>query len=264
MFYFLSSDSRLLGKSIQPFTKSHLSTAESIFDAVASLVKIDLREHSVSVPVYDFSFPSTGNSFHTLQKISTGAFNSYFYRKHSEWQTLDPIFAICGWGLPRQSQIYHGKQYSPFGSESIFEDHVKNSFTYISMGIGISEMATLMHYVESMNSHGPLYRYKKTFFGTHNIGNIGYQVSIDMHCRPKGLQLEYDVDRLNSDLLHDGVVNPYLNLEKWFSASARELFEYWNEKRKIDPLYFLSPNSRQEIDKKLQTLGRPFTLSDFE
>lgn len=261
---FLSSDTRLFGKILQAAREKDTREISDILDAVAVSLKEDLRECSVSLPIYNFDFTSKGRSRSNLQTITTGAFNYYFYQNHSEWQSLDPLFTVCGWGPPRLSQIQDEKRYTPFGKGSIFEDHVNNSYTYISLGIGISEIATLMHYVETVNRHGPLYRYAKHFVGIHEIGATSYKLYVEMHCRPKGMALEYDVKRLNGDLEKEGLVHHFPKFPKSFSANATQVFEFWNERRGVDPYYFLTPASRDLVEKKIQSLGRPLKIEDFE
>lgn len=264
MLFFLSSDTRLFGKRFNLSTKKDTRETVDILDAVAVSLKEDLREGSVSLPIYNFDFTSKGESSSKLKTITTGAFNYYVYQHHSEWQSLDPIFAVCGWGPPRFAQIENEKRYKPFGDGSVFEDHVRNSFTYISLGLGMSEIATLMHYVETVNLHGPLYRYDKNFFGVHEIGRIKYNLYIEMHCRPKGIALEYDVKRLNNDLEKEGIVRPFSMYPRSFLANAAQIFNYWNERRAVDPFYFLKRDSRNLVERKLQSLGRPFREADFE
>lgn len=98
-------------------------------------------------------------------------------------------------GPPRITKIEDEKRYTPFGKGSIFEDHVNNSYTYLSLGLGLSELAILMHYVGTVNRHGPLYRRAKHFVVIHDIGATSHKLYIEMHRRPKGMALEYDVKR---------------------------------------------------------------------
>jgi aminoglycoside 3-N-acetyltransferase len=45
---------------------------------------------------------------------------------------------------------------------------------------------------------------------------------------------------------------------------AADIVHFWVEKMQEDPLYLLDANTRAWVEPKLEELGRPFLLSDFE
>ena len=266
MEIYLSSDTRGLTKILSTKITANnglLDRFEMLNQLSKSILSI-YAESTLTIPVFNFDFTSSGNSTLKPLRITTGSFNKYFYEHYSKWQSFDPIFSICGTSPVSSLSIFHGRQYTPFGQNSIFEHHVKSSTKYVSVGIGIAEMSTLMHYVETMNIHGPLYRYYKKFDGYHEVYDNNFFVSVFMHCRPKSMALDYDVKRLNTDLVNDGLMKPSDHLLFSFESHADELFTYWDQRRSEDPFYFLKDASRAEVESKLHKLGRPFIAKDFE
>lgn len=266
MEIFLSSDTRVLAKILPQkitLTNGLLDKFEMLNQLSQSILnKFD--ESILTIPIFNFDFTNLGRSRLRPTKITTGIFNKHFYEHYANWQSSDPIFSICGTDSISLLPIIHGKQYKPFGEDSIFEHHIKSSTKYVSVGIGISEMSTLMHYVETNNIHGPLYRYYKKFEGCHEVNGENFFVSVYMHCRPKGIVLDYDTKRLNSDLLDEGLMKPSDHLLFSFESYADKLFTYWDQRRNQDPFYFLTDTSRRTVENKLQKLGRAFLAQDFE
>jgi hypothetical protein len=122
----------------------------------------------------------------------------------------------------------------------------------------------MMHYVETKSVHGPLYRYDKIFQGTHSISNISFNTEVVMHCRPNGMNLDYDVSRINKDLIDFGVVRRLPEIPLSFIGDARNIYRFLLERRNEDPFYFLGSESRRLTQEKLDELGRAFDISDFE
>jgi aminoglycoside N3'-acetyltransferase len=266
MEIFLSSDTRVLAKILPKkitLTNGLLDKFEMLNQLSQSILN-KFGESILTIPIYNFDFTNLGRSKLRPTKITTGVFNKHFYEHHTNWQSSDPVFSICGTDSISLLPIFHRRQYTPYGKDSIFEHHIKNSTKYVSVGIGISEISTLMHYVETVNIHGPLYRYHKKFEGRHEVNGKNFFVSVFMHCRPKSIVLDYDVERLNSDLVDEGIMKHSDHLPFSFESYADQLFTYWNQRRNQDPFYFLTDSSRIAVENKLQKLGRAFLAEDFE
>ena len=266
MKLFIGTDSRIMSKLMQG-RLSHISPKLAVEEVLSSFGHYLLEQFngsSLHFPIYNFDFTNKGKSDFKLNSITTGAFNFFFYKKMAEWQSLDPVFSVCGFGEPLRSEIYQGKRFTPYGEGSIFETHINESFKYLSIGIGIAEIATLMHYVETKSIHGPLYRYKKIFHGTHNISNFSFNIEVVMHCRPIGLNLDYDVSKINKDLIDFGVVRRLPEIPFSYVGDAKDIYRFLLERRNEDPFYFLGSESRRLTQEILEELGRAFDISDFE
>ena len=79
-----------------------------------------------------------------------------------------------------------------------------------------------------------------------------------------GYSLGYDWTRLGADLASEGVVE-HLDGDLSIScASASTLASYWIDRLAMDPLYLIDTESRAWVEHRLEALGRPFRLTDFE
>ena len=266
MKLFVGTDSRIMYKLMKGhfFEISPNLVVENVLSSFGHYLLEQFNESSFHFPIYNFDFTNKGKSDFKLNSITTGAFNFFFYKNMAEWQSFDPVFSVCGFGEPLKSEIYTGKRFTPFGEGSIFETHIDESFNYLSIGIGMAEIATMMHYVETKSVHGPLYRYDKIFQGTHSISNISFNTEVVMHCRPNGMNLDYDVSRINKDLIDFGVVRRLPEIPLSFIGDARNIYRFLLERRNEDPFYFLGSESRRLTQEKLDELGRAFDISDFE
>jgi hypothetical protein len=121
---------------------------------------------------------------------------------------------------------------------------------------------TFLHYIESLLSPPP-YRYDKLFSGTIYTENKDYNINYLYHVRPKGYHLEYDFKSLLSDLQENGVAK---SLQNNYATviQAVALKEYWLQRLKENPFYFLDETSKAWVIPKLEKLGRRFELKDFE
>jgi aminoglycoside 3-N-acetyltransferase len=77
--------------------------------------------------------------------------------------------------------------------------------------------------------------------------------------------LDYDCERLETELINEGILKVISGRRFEFRCfKARDMTNYLTGKIRENPLYLLDSESRKWIEPKLQQLGRPFLLSDFE
>lgn len=240
------------------------ATRPEILEASFQLLRTYTGIESVWLPAFNFDLTSTGHGKYQPDSITTGALNNYIWREKSDWKSQDPVFSLVGWGEKPNTFQLQTSELTPYGEGSIFEELISGDTQILSFGLGISDGATFMHMVESNRPQGPMYRYSKNFKGVYDISGQSMNLSINMHCRPVGHDLEYDLPRLNADLIANKLVevlNPELSI---FIGKISNIYDFWLDRATLDPYYLLTPATKISFLKIRERLGRNFTLSDFE
>jgi hypothetical protein len=255
----VTTDLRRLGRAL-PNSADRVEILEASFQ----LLKTYTGNDSAWLPAYNFELTSTGFGKHEPEAITTGALNSYIWREKSEWKTQDPIFSMVGWGRKPSTFELQASELEPYGNGSVFEELINGDIQLLSFGLGISDGATFMHMVETNRPQGPMYRYWKTFDGIYELNGQLKSLSLRLHCRPAGYELEYDLPRLNADLIANNivtVVNPELSI---YLGNISEIYHFWVERATKDPYYLLTPRVAETFSELRRKIGRDFLLEDFE
>jgi aminoglycoside N3'-acetyltransferase len=213
------------------------------------------------LPSYNYDFPKTGIFDVQRCPSQVGALSEFVRRRHAHWRTNVPVYSIVGTGPPPtypQEDIFY-----PFGAHSAFEQLLAQEGHLLFYGAAY--VNTFGHYLEQLgnNLH---YRYPKRFPG-QLITTAGQsrQVAVEYHCRPLGQTLEYDVDGILQDLQQQGIAE-FLAPDNhiMISIRTRSMADYWLARFKDEPYFLLTEQTRNWVVEKVQQLGRPFCLNDFE
>ncbi len=144
-------------------------------------------------------------------------------------------------------------QLVPRGSrKAILESHVENL-----------EALTFIHHVERQVG-GPVYDYDKRFVGNVTRGEVRSQTTLVYHVRPLSLDLDYGWETIETAARESGVLRQHALAPNVMWASARDLLDTWVASLARDPLHLLSAESRVVVASRLDELGRPFEIGDFE
>ena len=93
------------------------------------------------------------------------------------------------------------------------------------------------------------------------------KVSLDYHVSPLNPRVEYDWEKIYQDLLKENLIFEYKifgNVNYITLLSIKNVSDYWINKLKNDPFYFLNEESKKWVIPKVNKLGRGFVLTDFE
>jgi aminoglycoside N3'-acetyltransferase len=244
------TDSRaLLANGIRigdPLDKKHLF-------AKAISVLEEAHGENVIIPTYNYGFPESRIFDLELTPSDLGFISNEAVRS-SEWlREATPVFshAMRGHQIPATE--------SPFSKGSLFESLLENNSRISFWGVGLERM-TFLHFIEDLAKIP--YRYEKVFQGSLRTNSSIRDVKVRFHVRPPGGLIDYDFGRLQLHLESRGIwVNVSSRLGE---VRARDVAEELSGLMYQDPLYLLSPTSRNEISRLLEVFGRPFLLSDFE
>lgn len=228
-------------------------------DVVRSLV--DGRD--IWVPTFNYDFLRTGTYIPESDRSQVGPISDFIRTEFADWRTTCPAFNFAGTGEHPVSGAVDGTVIDPFDATSAFGALIERDGSVLWYGAPFSS-STIIHHVERI-SGGPAYRYDKIFRGTVELkAGEAARVSLRYHVRPWQQHLDYDWDRLRSDLIEQRILSEIDRSIGLAVAPARLMAEFWSEQLMEDPLYLLDAKSRLWVSARLDQLGRRFILDDFE
>lgn len=215
----------------------------------------------VWVPAFNYDYCTTGKYDIKNDKSQLGVLSDYFREELAVWRTPVPVFSFAGTGTP--PELKKEEIIDPFGRNSAFAYLYANNGLVMFYGTD-TRHNTLLHYVESLLD--PLiYRYLKTFEGKiiHDIKQE--DVIVNFHVRPKGLDLGYDFQKYQQDLLESGILHAVnKDSTQIYLARVDEMVDYFLDIMSKDPFYLLTEETKWKVDELYNKLKRPFLISDFE
>ena len=237
-------------KSRNTFLSSHM-------DELLSLK----RDLNIWMPSFNYNF-CRGEIYNIDTTPSqVGNLSEYFRKEVAEWRTHIPVFSFAGTG--EEPVLKFSETIDPFGSESAFHELFQRNAVMIHYGSQF-KTSTVIHYAERMS--GVLsYRYDKLFPGKIISSSMEKDVEFNFHVRPMGKHLDYDWQKIESDLIRNGILFVYQqDNSKIQMCSIRDLVSYWISRIQQHPLYLLDAESKQWVEPMLNKLGRSFRIDDFE
>lgn len=256
MSYLIHAD--ISNLSLEILRNRNLGTSPQ--DRVINLLVDNLDTNEIWFPAFNYDF-ATSKVFNPNQdKIQVGAINDHVMKLSNSRRTFTPIFSYTGLGkllTPIKKRIY-----KPFSEDSELSTLLQKNSKIIFLGAPFSSL-TFIHYVEESKNIG--YRYVKKMNGYLKLKNELYETALEWKVRPEGQKLNYDWNKINRDLISDGILQRYNAFgEHSYIMKLSSCFEYIGEKIENDPYYLLDNDTRSWVETKMQELQRPFQLNDFE
>jgi aminoglycoside N3'-acetyltransferase len=188
-----------------------------------------------------------------------GALSEYIRKDRKIIRSAVPFFSILSTKefIKREEKVY------PFGPKSIFDILYKKKGTIIHYGCNFKDGLTFIHYIEQMNK-APVYRYEKVFNGEIKSQQKYYKCKIEMHVRPMNLYIDYDWEKIISELSAQNLIITSKKNSNIRALKSEKIANYISEKMLDDDLYLLKDSCKINIQKELDRLGRPFNILDFE
>ena len=214
------------------------------------------------LPSYNYEFPKT--RLFDVQRCPSqvGALSEFVRCRHAHWRTNVPVYSIVGTGPP--PTYPHEDIFYPFGAHSVFEQLLTQDGQLLFYGAEYRSN-TFGHYVEYLGGNLQ-YRYAKRFSGQLVTNDSKSQpVAVEYHCRPQGHTMDYGFDRVLGDLQREGIAT-FLSPKSSpvILIHAKSMADYCLTRFQDDPYYLLDEETRNWVVEKVQQLGRPFCLTDFE
>ncbi len=194
-------------------------------------------------------------------KSQIGALSEYF-RTEATWRSCTPVFNFSGTGVMPIACEYG--DIDPFSETSMFGFLDKEKALLLHYGSGL-HTTTLLHYVESISKQ-LVYRYEKIFSGTVvDKKGVSHKVRLQYHVRPMGYELQYDWDKIERNLMENGIICKYEDGEtRILLGRIDQIVSFWVNCLKEDPFYLLDSKTSEWVEKKYKSLKRPFLITDFE
>ncbi len=222
----------------------------------------DLQKNiSIWMPAFNYDFSIT-KYFSLEGSDSQVGILSNFFRKHkAQWRTQVPIFSISGTGV--EPEYCKGYEINPFDETSVFHRMVELNATIMFYGASFDSV-TFSHHCEYICQIP--YRYYKTFKGIIvDLEDNQHKVALKYLVRPLGFLSIYDMNRVRKDLEKNGVLQRFEAGEtRILLVNAKELRDFVVGKMRENKFYLLSDESAAVAKEKLDKLGRPFLITDFE
>ena len=211
-------------------------------------------------PAFNYDFGGSRIFSVDEDKIQVGGLPEFLRTQGDYNRTCVPFFSAL-----TKSDIHLNEtkgQITPFGSGSIFEYLHKKHGTIVFYGAGFSSF-TFIHYIEDILGPPP-YRYDKTFEGMIESAGNQTSVSVGMHVRPLGKELDYEWHKMEQDLSDSGVLVTSEVHPKFKFAACKTLIDFYETKLTEDPFYMLDPNCKQTFIDLTAGGTKRLTLRDFE
>jgi aminoglycoside 3-N-acetyltransferase len=235
---------------------------EQLLEAHLYYIKKIIGEHPLWMPAFNYDFPKIKQFDVLYSKSQVGVLPEFFRTKIAKWRSSVPIFSFCGDDDEPPSCIR--SIIDPFDELSLFHHLTINNGLIIYYGADIKS-STIIHYCERIS--GELYyRYDKLFAGELRDQNgLKHDVTLKYHVKPKNHIMEYDWELFQRELIENNLLLTFD--DNWLHIKiikALPLVKYWITKMKNDRLSLLNKKTQEWVIPKLNKLGRPFQLSDFE
>ena len=141
--------------------KLHKYNNEKIANSILELILKKIgKKGNLTIPVFNFDTVKTG--FFNMQKTSgqSGVFGNLLLKKHYKKRSKHPLYSFLFFG--RKNKEFRKKEYqNAVGSNSHWNDFIKNNFKILTIGFHYNRSLTITHYFE--NKIGVNYRYNKNF-----------------------------------------------------------------------------------------------------
>ena len=214
-------------------------------------------------PAFNYEFSKTKIFDIENNLIQVGALSEYLHSVDSYKRTPVPFFSVL-YNLDQLHDLSPLCTYvEPFGKNSVFEWMYNKNCDIVFFGTNLKSF-TFIHYVEGLIPNNPIYRYDKLFEGSIIINGVAHKVSCKMHVRPMGLSLNYDTEKIETDLRSKGILFYDDQLGLTSRTSAQPLADYLSDCIKKDPFYPLTEESKAEILKHTSGGTQRIQKKDFE
>ncbi len=222
-----------------------------------------IGKRNLFVPSFNYSCLKSGDFNIENDKVQVGILNEHLRDFVKLKRSIVPVFNFLSNSHHHNFKIENGLTLDPFGEESLFHFLYLNNSYLLHYGSKFSS-STIIHYIERI-SKNLLYRYDK-IFGIKII-DIGQTINVkfNYHVRPLGMELEYDWEKLETDLIINKILDQYkAGRTQIIGIRIKDLVNFWLENLNRDPLYFLDASTKFNVSKKLDKIGRKFLINDFE
>mgnify|MGYP001425566632 CR=1 FL=1 len=254
--YFIHSD--IINAHHIIFSKKRFNKKINICKKHFQFLKDNLGEQNLIFPSFNYKFGSN-LKFNLLNDESEVGSLSEWVRLNSGFQrSLTPFFSI----LTKNEFIKFDEFQNPFGKNSFFNKIFNINGTFLFYGVNFS-IFTAIHYLESEFGIVP-YRYNKVFKGKI-IDKKGFKnCEVTMHVRPRNSNLDYDWDKMQTDLINEGILKVSKDFSNLFFCRSVDIYNFFKFKLSHDIFYMLNKESTQKFSKITNKGINKVLIDDYE
>jgi aminoglycoside 3-N-acetyltransferase len=264
--HYIHSDLSVYLSAFPEIAENATSPAEIVTAACARMME-DLEEITdgkLVVPAFNYRFPETKIFDVRNDQSEVGQFSEYFRNKFGDSRSYIPIFSHCvNFDDFLSNEVEN--EIDPFSDKSDFAALVNNKGKIVTFGSPFAP--SFIIYVERQIVGGPLYRYNKDFFGEIILPNgFQYPIKLLSLVRPRQIDISYNLPKVKSELLKEGILTQH-QLRKRFPytiCDAETFLVYALDKLKIDPLYFLTEETKKLLAESGTLKRGRVSFDDFE
>lgn len=241
-------DLRQVGREV-PRANLRAALVDLAFDQLAA----DFGHNEIVLPAFNYSFTSSGRYDLQNDLPEVGALPVAASGRVGWYRSRTPVFSF----LSNKNELE--ADLDPFSEKSFFASLHRENGAISLLGVGFDRL-TFIHYVEHLAC--VRYRYKKVFQGT--LIDFGEETpcEVSFHVRPKGLNLDYDFQKIGRELMKTGAAKR--ESPQKVSLSAAAVADVLLERVREDELFMLTSESRTKVGTRFRALGRAFVREDFE
>jgi len=254
-FYYFHTDAFVFFSHFSQ--KYKVYNQKEIFRHMHNDIKI-VSNNKIIIPTYNFSFPEKKIFDYYNDRSEVGAFSEYFRKIYKKNRTEVPIFSdTSNYNLKKIA-----KTKNPFDKHSVFEYLKNNNGEIVTFGSDFAP--TYIMYIEKNYKNGPFYRFEKKFNGIIKK-RTEKKVSIKFFCRPLTIKINYDLKKIQHDLLVEGILKQKKSESKFTYTllNCKDFSNYAQYKLNKNHFYFLTKKNEKYLKRIIQKNGR-FEQRQFE
>ena len=221
-------------------------------------LKNTLGEKNLIFPSFNYKFGSS-LEFDLLKDESEVGCLTEWVRQNSKFcRSSNPFFSV----LTKHKFINFKKNQNPFDKNSFFGKFFNMGGTFLFYGVNFS-IFTAIHYLEAIL--GPIpYRYEKVFKGKIINKKKSRDCIVTMHVRPKNSGLDYNWDKMQNDLIREGIFKISKNFQNLYFCRSEDIFNFFKKKLSKDIFYMLNKESKEKFFNLTNGGKKKVSINDFE
>lgn len=222
---------------------------KSAFQEILSAAK----EREVLLPAFNYDFTQTSRFDVREDSPQVGRIPKEAMLRPGWHRSRTPVFSFLS------NKRVPANFLRPFSELSIFSSLTRDEGEILLLGTNFSSL-TFIHHVEHMLSVP--YRYEKSFSGEVVDESGTESVTVEFHVRPKGLELDYDFQKIGRYLFECSAASQVSGNS--ILISATRTMTCLSECLERDPLFLLNEESYSLASREIERFGGPLRLDYYE
>jgi aminoglycoside 3-N-acetyltransferase len=236
----------------------NLTSNTEILNAAIAYLKDLNRNRDIWLPSFNYGFAQTRVFDVKNDVCEVGIINEALRRDVNFSRSETPIFSIIRNKSTASKINLDNSIIEPFGPNGEFAELFNLNGEIMLLGANLNSL-TQIHWIEELA--GVSYRYYKDLPGEVRNGELQTRITLRFRVRPKGMDLQYDWDKLNSKIVDEGII--LFHAKNVISFKVANLRDFLIQRLLKDELWMLTQESRRKVEDARNLLGRNYQMGDF-